>query len=166
MAYTSLSNMLVVLPGLPQTTTGAGYTSTSAIVSAHIARADNLINGKIANRYNVTQFSATAIPPLLAMISEDITGFYTYRSLYSSDNQNFNEWTDKFKDAFEFLEQIRKGEVSLVDSSGVLIAEIESDGNVDSVNSNTKNFQPFFDEDDPLAWKIDEDKKDGISDNR
>lgn len=164
--YSDFNSILDILPGMPQTTTSGGYTATSVMINSHIVRADNIINSKIANRYNVSVFNSIgSAPPLLISLSEDIASYYTYRSQFSSDNQNVNEWIDKFKDAIEMLDMIRNGEMDLVNSVGSIIGEI-TDPTVDLVSSNTEDFQSFFDEDDSLSWKVDEDKKDEIDDAR
>ena len=164
MAYSTNTTITLLLPGLPQTTTATGHSATIAVIDQHIARADNIINGKIAMRYNVSSL-ASNVPPLLKTISEDITSYYSYRSFFSSDNQNFNDWTDKFKEAMALLDEIREGDMSLVDSSGNIIDEI-STSQVDKIESTTQNYQSFFDEDDVTEWAVDSDKLDSIEDNR
>jgi len=165
MAYSTGTTILILLPGLPQTTTTSpAYTNTTALISQHIDRADNIINSKIATRYDVSSFT-TSVPPLLKTISEDITSFFTYRSEFSSDNQNFSEWTDKFKEAMALLDELRKGDLDLVDSGGNIIDEVTT-SSVDRIESTTQNYQPFFDEDDSINWKVDGDKITDIEDNR
>ena len=164
MSYSTSTTITLLLPGLPQTTSAAGHSTTIAVIEQHIARADNVINGKIALRYNVSSFS-TLVPPLLKTISEDITSYYSYRSFFSSDNQNFNEWTDKYKQAMELLEDLREGDMDLVDSSGDIITEVTTSA-VDKIESTTQDYQPFFDEDEVTDWNVDSDKLDNIRDDR
>jgi hypothetical protein len=166
MSYSTNTSILILLPGLPQTTTSAGYTSTLALIEDHIARADNVINGKIAKRYDVSGFDTTgSVPPMLITISEDISSFYTYRSLYSSDNQNYNEWMDKFDEAMELLNEIRDGDIDIVNSTGSIIEERTS-ATQDKIISSTENYQTFFDIDEPTDWKFDDDRKDEVADER
>lgn len=164
MAYSTSTTITLLLPGLPQTTTATGHSTTIAVIEQHIDRADNLINSMIAQRYDVSGFTST-VPPLLKTISEDITTYLSYRSFFSSDNQNKNEWTDSYKEAKDLLKQLREGTRDLVDSSGNLIAEVETSA-VDKIESTTMDYQPFFDEDDSVDWKVDDDKLDDIKDNR
>lgn len=165
MSYSTATSILIILPGLPQTTTSSGYTATAALIGSHITRADNIINGKIARRYDVGGFVSSA-PPLLQTVSEDIASYFSYRSLYSSDNQNFNEWTDKFKDAMTILDEILNGDLDLVDSSGNLISERESTTTNGEVDSNTIDTQSFFDVDEPTEWAFDSDMLDTVAGNR
>lgn len=166
MAYSTNTSILLLLPGLQQTTTEAGYTETSALIASHVARADTVINAKIAKRYDVSGFNTTgSVPPMLKTISEDMASYYSYRSLYSSDNQNFNEWTDKFKEAMELLDEIRDGDIDLVNTTGSVIQERTS-ATLDKIIANNENHQTFFDIDDPLDWDFDEDRKDEVKDAR
>jgi len=165
MAYSTGTTILILLPGLPQTTTSSpAYTNTTALIDQHIARADNIINSKIATRYDVSSFT-TSVPPLLKTLSEDITSFFTYRSEFSSDNQNSNEWTDKFNEAKTMLDELRDGDMDLVDSGGNIIDEITT-STIDRIESTTEDYQSFFDEDKSTNWKVDEDKITDIEDNR
>ena len=165
MSYSTATSILVILPGLPQTTTVTpAYTNTIAIISRHITRADNIINGKIAARYKITDL-LTSVPPLLQTIAEDITAYYTYRSLFSGDNQNANEWTDKFMEAMKTLDEIHKGDIDLVDSTGALIEEWQSSTST-FVDSTTKDYQSVFDMDETLDWDVNQSLKDEISGRR
>ena len=156
MSYSTVSSILTLFPNLPQTTTANGYSVTAAVILPHISRADNVINGKISGRYDVKNFTVS-VPPLLKTISEDITSYFSFRSFYSSDSQNVNEWTDRFKEAVEILNEIRDGDVDLVDSIGDVIGEREATSTDGMVDSNTIDTQSFFDVDDPTSWKFDDD---------
>ena len=164
MSYSTNTTILSYFPQLPQTTTSAGYTQTVAIINSHITRADTLIKGKIASRYDIAGFTAS-VPPLLRTISEDIASYFSFRSWFSQDNQNVNEWTDKFKEAESMLDMIRKGDMDLFNTAGALIAERAS-SNISLVDSNNLDYQPYFDEDGPLEWKVDSEKLDDINEKR
>jgi len=164
MAYSTATSLLIILPGLPQTSTSAGYTSTVEIVDKHILRADNTINGKVSIRYDVSAFSSD-VPPLLKTLSEDIASFYSFRSFYGGDNQNINEWIEKYQEALNFLDEIRDAKIDLVDENGNVIPERDTTAST-VISSNTKDYQSTFDEDDVLNWKTDQDKLTTIEDNR
>lgn len=164
MAYSSLTAVLTIVPGLPQTTSATQYSTTSKIVGAHISRADALINGMIAKRYGVP---LTPTPPLLSKLSEDITAYYTYRSSYTQDNHNKLEYFEELKeDAFAELKLIREGEVDLVDTLGGLLPERSTEPANTLVDSTDTDFAPFFDIDDPLTWKFDPDALDEVKSRR
>jgi len=164
MAYATATTIITLLPGLPNSSGAAGYTAITTLIDAHITRADNVINAKISRRYEVSNFTSS-VPPLLRTISEDITSYYTMRSEYSGDTQNDNEWTDKYNEAMSLLDEIRDGKIDLVNTAGAIISDrIES--SVDMVVSDTMDYQPFFDVDEPLEWAFDDDLKNSIKDNR
>ena len=160
MAYATASSLLVLLPGLPQTTTANGYTSSVAIIDAHIVRADSLIDAKCAVRYDVP-FSAT--PPIIKTLSEDISAYLSYRSFYTQDNQNKTDYFEELRDrAYEWLDEISKGTMKLVDSTGSLISERASTTS-DFIESNTEDYNTFFDFDDCTNWAFDSDMLDDIN---
>jgi len=164
MAYSSLTAILTIVPGLPQTTSSNQYSTTSAIVGKHITRSDALINGMLAKRYPVP---ISPTPPLLSKLSEDIAAYYTYRSSYTQDNHNKLEYFEELKeDAFSELKLIREGDVDLIDTAGGLIAERTADLENSIVDSTDADFAPYFDIDDPLDWKFDPDAISGVKDRR
>ena len=163
MAYCSTTAIYTALPKLPNTNTANNYSICADILSLHIRRADGLINGKCARRYSVP-FSP--VPPYIRTIAEDIVCYYVMRSFYSQDAQNRSEYLEEFKDkALEDLDAIMNGDIDLVDTSGSAVP-VQEDEVVDRVSSNTQDYQPFFDIDDPLDWAFDEDREDAVDDKR
>jgi hypothetical protein len=159
------TSILPIMPGLPQTSSSNGYSNTVSIISKHITRAENFVNGKVARRYDISGFTSTSHPPLLKTLTEDITTYYTFRSLYSADNQNVNEWTDKFLEARDTLDQIMSGDLDLVDEGGDLIEE-RSSSTTDYLVSNTEDFSPTFDEGNVLDWRVSNSKKTAIKEDK
>lgn len=152
------------MPGLPQTSTAAGYSVSSATVTRHMARADALIDSMITRRY-ATPIVPT--PPLLSSLAEDITVYFTYRSFYTQDNINRNEYFEELKNtALEMLKDIRDGKIDLVDSTGGIIEERTTDSTSGVLDSTTKDYQPFFDIDDEFKWKFDTDLIDDLASKR
>lgn len=164
MSYSTGTTIMSLLPGVPNTTTWAGHTETVILIDLHITRADTLINSKISARYEVANF-VTNVPPVLRMIAEDITSYWTLRSMYQGDTQNDNEWTDKYKDSITFLNEIRDSKIDLVNTAGSII-QSRTIASVDKIESNTMDYQPFFDEDKSTNWKVDNDKLSSIEDDR
>ena len=158
MAYASTTSILLILPGLANTTTVTG------VITRHIVRADALIDAKISKRYAVP---ISPTPPLLGSISEDITAYYTFRTFYTQDNTNKTEYfADLRNDAIATLDEIREGKIDLVNTAGSIIAERTEESTSGILDSTTKDYQPFFDVDDELDWKFDADLLDDIGDNR
>jgi len=162
MSYSTVTSILLIVPNLPQTTTAAGYSISSQVITKHISRADAIINGKISSRYDVPVLDA----PLLTQISEDITAYFTYRSFYTQDNYNRSEYFDELRTmALQTLEQIREAKIDLVDSAGGIVPE-KSDENYASVDSTTRGEMSFFDTDDAFNWGFSNTRKDRINGRR
>lgn len=163
MAYCSLSAILINLPLLPNTYTADNYSITTVTIEQHIRRADGLINGKCARRYSVP---FTTTPPFIRTIAEDITCYYTYRSFFTQDNQNYSEYLEELKEeALKSLDEIMNGDLDLVDTEGSSIPERETQA-VEQISSSTEDYQSFFDIDEPTNWDFDEDRKTEVSDDR
>ena len=163
-AYVTLATMLTVMPGLPQTTTAVGYIDTASRVNTHINRAESKVNGKLAIRY-VTPFTTTSVPPNVRTITEDIATYYIYRSFFSSDSQNYNDYLDSYKEAIDDLIDIRDGKSDLADTQGALIEDRPSTGDID-LYSNTDGEQPFFDIDTATSQDFANSRKDRVKGNR
>ena len=163
MAYCSTSAILSLLPGLPQTTATSGYTATAALIAKSISRADSLIDSSCARRYSVP-FGTT--PPLIGSISEDLTCYFTYRSLYTQDNSNRTEYFEELRDnCLKWLDEIVERKRDLVDSSGNVISE-KTVANTTFIDSSHYDYQPFFDIDEPTDWKFADDLKSSVDGNR
>ena len=149
------TSILPLVPTLPQTSTSAGYSATVSRISSNIVRAESLVNSKVASRYDVSGFSAGSAPPILKSITEDITSFYTLRSVYTGDNQNVSEWVENFAEAEKLLDEIRDGKRDVLDASGNILG---SSSTTLLVESNTEDYTPTFDEQNPVNWSVDENK--------
>ena len=158
--YATTTAVLAMLPGFPQTASSRGYTATLIKIGTHITRAESLVNSKISERYDVTQFTSTASPPILTHLTEDIAAYYMLRSEYSGDNQNVNEWVDKFQEAKDILEEIREGKAHIVNSTGT---QFGASTTIGTVESTTENWSPTFNEGDPLNWQVDQEKLDDLN---
>lgn len=154
MAYCSATTVLGLFPGLPQTSTVAGYSSTVALISSHITRADSIIDGKCARRYDVPfSDTSTSTPPLIQTLSQDLSAYYTYRSKFTGDGANKFEYLDTLMQiALETLNQIQESKMDVVGVAGAVVSEISSSS---KIYSSTENYTPAFDVDDEFNWKID-----------
>ena len=162
MSYSTYTSILLILPGLPQTSTAEGYTETVSIIQSHQSRADSIIDSKCARRYSVP-FATT--PTLIQTISEDLTSYFAYRSFFTQDNQNKNEYYEEIaKNALELLEEIRAGKIDLVDSSGNVVDE-RATTDSELIDTST-DYQSFFDIDSTTSWGFNSDEIDSVGDNR
>ena len=156
MPYALSTTVLQLVPGIVTTDS-----ATMDALNAHIRRSDDVINGKLARRYAVP-FTTTTVPPLVRTIAEDLTAGFLFRSLFTRDSQNTNNWTeDLMKKAFEMLDQISAYEIDLHDTAGALITERDSGSRIDS---SSENYYPIFDIDSETSWSIDPERLDDISD--
>ena len=165
MAYTLAADILAILPGLPQTTTAAGYTATATIITSHVTRSDALIDAKLSRRYSVPfATTSTSTPPVITSISQDITAYYSYRSLFTRDSRQRFEYLDDFyATALKTLDDIALGVIDVVNTAGSVISERNS-GN--KVYSTTESWMPIFDVDDEMKWKFDSDRLTQINSDR
>ena len=154
--YTIAADILAVLPGLPQTSTAAGYSATVAIINSHITRSDALIDAKLARRYSVPlATTATSTPPLISSLSQDVTSWFCYRSLFSKDSsQRFEYLDDFYAHAIKTLDEISSGMIDLVNTAGSVISEVNVSG---KVYSTMESYSPVFDMGSELKWRVDPD---------
>ena len=158
MPYALSTTVLQLVPGIVTTDS-----ATVDALNAHIRRVDDLINGKLARRYSVP-FTTTTVPPLVRTIAEDLTAGFLFRSLFTRDSQNRNDWTeDLMKRSYETLDQIAAYEVDLVDTAGSLLSERDVANRIDS---SSENYYPIFDVDTETSWAIDPDRAQDISDRK
>jgi len=163
MSYSTLANILTIVPNLPQAAGELGYTQTVAVITHHQIRAGGIIDSMLSRRYTVP-FSP--VPELIMQIEEDIVIYYVYRSFYTADNYNKVDYFEELKDdGNTLLKQIMAGDIDLVDTSGSSMPENAEEDDL-ILDSNTKDYKSFFDIDDSLSWSFDSDQLDNISDER
>lgn len=148
--YVTTTSLLRLFPGLPQTSTVSGYSDTVSLIDSHIERAESLVNAYSSRRYTIPFVPA---PPLIKTLAEDISGCYLFRSKFTKDSHNTSEWSDDlFNKAMRTLDLIKKGEIDVINANGGVIEERIA---ASKISSNTKNYQPFFDVDEPTSWRVD-----------
>lgn len=155
-SYTTVSLMLMTVPA-------AG--SVTAITSAHFAeyggRAQALVNAKIARMYDLP---FTLTPPLIEAITTDIACYYLLtRRVFTQSQMNESEWPDRFKEAADWLDEVARGELSLVDSADDLV-EVRAD--IAQAWSDKMGYHPTFSELGDLEQVVDPDKVDDLKDDR
>lgn len=130
-------------------------------VAYFIGLADDYINARLASLYSVP-FSST--PPVIKQISSHLAAHLAIRAIYAENRQDPKDsWMLSFKNwAKELLNEIEKGDILLVDSSGTRIARASSRG----VHSSSPNTSRVFDVDDETSWKIPTSELDGVEEKR
>lgn len=153
---TSISNLVPQF--LKGNTTTSDVPGTAAF-SAHIDRAEGLINSKLVSRYALP---FTTVPPLVRMLAEDIASFYALRGVIAQDGQVDNEQIKRFEPAIELLDSIAAGDTKLALTDGSLL----STRTTARMMSTTEDYAPTFNLDDPEDWELDDDRLDDIGDAR
>lgn len=139
-------------------------TKTSALVTRLIDHAENEVEKHMAKRYDISSFLPDP-PPLVETLTETLTEGYVWIRTARGGKEALAQGKILIDGAMENLKAIVDGDVNLVDSDGDLWPEGENlvDGRV---LSNTEDYAPTFNEDDPLLWKVDDDKLDDIDSER
>ena len=131
------------------------------MVEVFITKAENIVNGKLSKRFTVP-FAVT--PPMVKTLTIDIAAFYVLRTLYTQEAQNTSNWAlEIYKEAMTLLDEIASGQKELLDVDGVIIPEFLGDA---KIYSQSKNFIPTFDIDDPLEWRISPGRLKSIAERR
>jgi len=130
-------------------------------IESKITDAERVINNALISRYAVP-FSSDNVPPLINQLTKELASYYILRTIYTRDNVEKSEWVQEYKtNVDKQLQDLVTRKINLIDANGDLVGESEA-----SVESNTEDYTPTFDVDEPENWKQDEDKLDDISDAR
>jgi len=160
--YATTSSFSELLPQHFSGDTTTSDTAGAAIVSRHIDRAEGIVNGCIAARYDPSAWTSGTVPPSVITITEDIASWFVIRATYVQDSQVKNEIYNEYKKAQEFLDQIKAGTFSLTDTNGSLIATRASG----RILSSTDSYTNVFDLDAPENWDVSTAQKDDMKSSR
>lgn len=155
-SYTSVEYIRYVVPEI---------SSISTVTSLHLAhyagKAQAEMNAKLSLRYSIP---FTVDIPILTTIATDLACYYALsRKPLIGAASKADPWLDRFKEARDMLDKLADGTYELVDASNQVLGQ-RSD--VMQFYSNTKGYQPTFDERDPEAWATDQDKLDDLEDSK
>lgn len=146
-----------------------GNTTTSdangvALFSRHIDRAEGMVNAALNTKYDVSTFTTTALPPMLTQLSEDIACYFAIRGASTQDGQIKNEYVEKFKVAYDFVQDVLKGEatISLTYPNRTSVPT-KASGRIKSSND---TYVPITNLDDPENWQVDPSLIDDIASER
>lgn len=117
---------------------GSISTMNSSTTLHHASMAESLINAKLAKKYTLP---FTSHIPILETLATDLAIYnvLTSRITIKTDHP----WFQRYKGALNIIDQIVKGDINLLTSTGVVVAE-RSD--VGEVWSNKENYLPTFHE--------------------
>jgi hypothetical protein len=141
-------------------------TATTALATECIVDAQNEVVRQLSKVYDFSDTiyaTTTTRPPVLDSISKTLAVGYMYENM-SRGSKEGNARADKFiKRAMDQLKDLRELTVLLVDPNGAVV-----DPSTDqfSTHSNTVDYAPTFNEDDPKNWRVDSTKLEDIADER
>lgn len=139
-------------------------TATTSVISKCITWAENEINKKLAKRFDVSAWSTAALtPPMVTTMCEQLALGYFYDNNSRGGKDGQLRADRLIKRVMENLNELAKGQLELVNSSGSIVT---ARGTAKGVLSNTSDYTQTFAEDDPLSWAVDSDKLDDLSDER
>ena len=137
-------------------------TATVALASACIYDAENELRKHLCKRYDFTDITTSAIPPMLTTLTETLALGYMYENMARGGDESYKRADRYIERVMANVMQLLNGEAQLVDSSGNLITEIEGDWAIQV----TTEYPPTFNEDDPHNWKVSSTKLLDIADDR
>lgn len=106
-------------------------------IEGFIVDADAIIDAFLSGKYALP-FAGT--PPLLKVISKNITTYFTLRRGFGAVTDDVQEWIKSYYDqSMEFLKMIRECEIILVDASSSVLSVWEQ------IRSNTQDSEAIFD---------------------
>jgi len=135
-------------------------TTSSADLYAFAERANSEVIARIAKSYTLP---LSSIPILETITTEIAVQKYLQQRVFMSERRNDSDWPAKFDQAWETLEGIVDGKITLVDSAGNVV---EASTTQNETWSNTMNYNPTFREDGFIDSFVDCDKVDDIQDDR
>jgi len=145
-----------------------GNNATRAIprrlVDRCMAKADAVVDGKLGVLYGVP--FGTPYPALIVSIAEELTLYYLYTfTAFAGVAGNTDEARrELYQSAMDMLDKIVSGDIVLTD---VTVASSAGYGTrYSQISSNTEDYHPIFDLDDPVDWDIDDDQLTSIEDGR
>lgn len=157
LSFTTVSAMLVTLPGISSSTN-----ATSAQLAVFAERAESVMNAKLARLYTIP--FASPPPKVLETIATELAVYsFLTRRVFTQEKQNNSAWPDRYREAMELLDEIVAGEVPLITASGAVIPSTTAQ---QQIWSNTMTFHPTITEDDEVHQFVDDDKVRDIRDDR
>lgn len=130
--YTSAETMLNTLSAI-----GSISTITNSNLMFYAGAAEALINAKIAKKYTLP---ITDSIPLLETLATDLAIYNVLTTRISLKTEAATHpWFQRFKNAMDLLDEIANGELTLVNSAGVVL---NASMTADDMYSTTMNYVP------------------------
>lgn len=141
-------------------------TATSALAVECITWAEADANKYLSARFDIGGsyfLTSTATPPVVRAVCEWLSAGYMYEQMARGDKTP-KRAERLIKRAEDCLKMISTYETPLLDTAGSVIPDKANTKY--RIKSNTSGYSSTFNEDDPLNWRIDDDKLDDIDSER
>ena len=148
---------------------GAFFTSTgmNTLSAWAMDTAENKMKSMLSKRYTMSDSTfqtSTSIPPILTDICQQwASGLIKLHGAWGGED-DLKAGRALIKDSEDCVMRIAAGKDDLLNTAGGAIT-VKTDHKYRAL-SNTESYHSTFDEDSPLNWQIDVDKKDDIGDGR
>ena len=142
-------------------------TATTALATSCITWAEEDCDKYLGKRYDLDSSyfaTSTSTPPLVRKIAEELALGYMHIHNSRGGKESLKRGEMIQKAAFATLQELKDYKLQLTDTSGAAIPD--SSNTAYQVRSNTTNYSPTFNEDDPLDWEVSSDKLEDIDDER
>lgn len=163
--YATTTSISLLMPGYLSGNTTTSDSEGTAIWDKHVTRAEGVVNGYVANRYDLSSLiigtTTTNVPPLLRTLTEDIASWFAARGAYAQDGGKRQEYLDDYKLAMEMLKEISDGKRKLAFTDGSLMPI-----NTGRYMSSTEEYAHIINLDPPDNWEVSQTQKDDIDGTR
>ena len=139
-------------------------TATTSLAVKVLARAEGKIRNALAKRFDTGSWTPTTCPPDVAEMSLNLSSGYIYRQTSRGSKDALKRAKDIIDEVTDDLQMILDHKSNLVDTSGSLIPDMETGEFY--AKSNTEDYTPAFDVDDPINWRVDADQLTDIANER
>lgn len=137
--------------------------ATTSLATKLITHAENEVNKYLSKRYDIAQFQS-AVPPLVTSLTETLSEGYMYQRMARGGKESLNRGKELIAQAIDNLKLIADYKLDLVNASGTVIDDMSNTAY--RIMSSTDGYVSTFNEDDPLDWKVDQNKLDDIDEER
>lgn len=139
-------------------------TATSALATKVITQAENEVNKYLSKRYDVGDWAAGSVPPLVTSLTENLAVGYMYRNMSRGSKEGLARAKSYIDDVISNLKLISEYKGNVTDTSGSNIPDSADSGY--AAESTTQDYENTFNEDDQLNWRVDPNKLDDIDSER
>lgn len=140
-------------------------TATTSLCTKLITHAENEIDKYLSKRYDLTMFAtSTSVPPIVTSWCETLAEGYMYQRMSRGGKDAMERGKTLIDQVTENLKDVAAYKLDIKNSAGSVVPDMSNTAY--RLMSSTDGYTPTFGEDDPLKWKVDQDKLDDIDSER